>query len=64
MARDHWVETLRCPRCRNTGLADLSDADEDAWAVHVDSVPSGFKAVQLEHGIGFYCISCDTPVEP
>jgi hypothetical protein len=55
---DHWVENLRCPNCRKTGAARLSQ--EDGWNVHMDNVPDGFKVVDRN----FYCASCDRPVEP
>jgi hypothetical protein len=54
-SRDHWVENHRCPkgrRCR--AFAD------GGW----DSVPEGFRVVESEHGITFYCSSCDVPVDP
>jgi hypothetical protein len=59
---DRWVENLRCPVCRKTGAAHLSQTD--GWSVHMDSVPQGFKIVGPERGNNFYCASCDTPVEP
>jgi hypothetical protein len=59
---DHWVENLRCPNCRKTGAARLSQAD--GWNAHVDSVPEGFKVVTLEYGSNFYCSSCDSPAAP
>jgi nucleotide-binding universal stress UspA family protein len=31
---DHWVENLRCPNCRKTGAARLSQAD--GWNARVD----------------------------
>src|SRR5438132_14375364 len=37
MARDSWVENLRCPNCRKTGEAHLSATDEYSWDVRVDS---------------------------
>jgi hypothetical protein len=55
---DRWAENLRCPICRKTGVARLSQMD--GWSVHVESVPEGFKVV----GHNFYCSSCDRPVEP
>jgi hypothetical protein len=55
---DHWVENLRCPNCRKTGAARLSQAD--GWNAHVDSVPEGFKVV----GGNFYCSLCDSPADP
>jgi hypothetical protein len=60
MARDRWVENLKCPHCRKTGAAQVSAADEYSWDVQVNSVPAGFKVV----GRNFYCSSCDRPVEP
>jgi hypothetical protein len=64
MARDHWVEYLRCPRCRKTGVALVSAADEYEWNVQVDSAPEGFKVIQSGEASNFYCSSCDKPVEP
>jgi predicted RNA-binding Zn-ribbon protein involved in translation (DUF1610 family) len=55
---EHWVENLRCPNCRKTGIARLSQVD--GWNTHPDSIPEGFKVV----GRNFYCTSCDRPVEP
>jgi hypothetical protein len=45
-------------------VTQLSDADEHSLKIQVDSVPAGFKVVQLKHGIGFYCASCDIPSCP
>ncbi len=64
MARDSWVENLRCPHCRKTGTAYLSAMDEYSWEVQVDSFPEGFKVLRLENGLPeLYCASCDIPVE-
>ena len=65
---DHWVEVLRCPRCKELGSAELSQANGQAFHdgdqdVRVDSLPDGFKVIQTEYGINFYCSSCDCPVE-
>jgi hypothetical protein len=51
MARDCWVENLRCPNCRKTGEARLSATDEYSWDVQVDSIPEGFKVLRLENGL-------------
>ena len=59
---DRWVENLRCPVCRKTGAARLSQTD--GWNVHVDTLPEGFYFIQSEDGSNFYCSSCDRPVEP
>jgi hypothetical protein len=59
---DHWVEVLRCPRCKNTGDAELSEIGS-YFDVKVDSVPEGFVVRESEYGINFYCSSCDCPVE-
>jgi hypothetical protein len=60
---DQWNEQLRCPRCRNTGTANLSQ-DSDAEIPTVDGVPEGFKAVQTEYGPNFHCGTCDVPALP
>lgn len=60
---DQWNEMLRCPQCRNTGMANLSQF-EDADMPTVDSVPDGFKAVQTENGPDFHCGTCNVPVAP
>jgi hypothetical protein len=67
--RDQWTEILRCPKCGMTGSAELSQANDQAFRdgdqdVRVDSLPDGFKVIQVEHGIDFCCASCDIPVEP
>jgi hypothetical protein len=63
-ARDHWVETLTCRRCRRIGIAHLSTEDRLSWTVEVHSVSEGFKVIQSENGSNFYCSSCERPVEP
>jgi hypothetical protein len=67
--RDQWSEKLRCPKCRKSGVAELSQANGQAYHdgdqdVRVESLTDGFEVIQLEYGIGFHCTSCDTPVEP
>jgi hypothetical protein len=64
MARNSWVENLRCPNSRRTGTAQLSAADEYSWDAKVDSVSEGFKVIELAIGSNFYCSSCDIPVDP
>jgi hypothetical protein len=64
MARDHWVEYLRCPYCRKAGVALVSAADEYSWDVRVDSAPEGFKVIRSGDVINFYCAFCDRPAEP
>ena len=64
MARDQWVEYLRCPRCRKTGVALASTEDDLSWTVQIDSLPAGFKVVGSGDVSNFYCSSCDRPVEP
>jgi hypothetical protein len=41
---DQWNEVLRCPQCRNTGIAQLVSVQRKNMPT-VDSVPDGFKAV-------------------
>jgi hypothetical protein len=64
MARDSWVESLRCPQCRKTGEARLSATDAYSWDVQVDGIPEGFKVIQLGNVSNFFCTLCDSPVEP
>jgi|SRR5882672_293831 len=59
MARDCWVENLRCPHCGKTGEARLSAADAYSWDVRVDRAPEGFKLMRSN----FYCAACDIPAE-
>jgi len=59
MARDCWVENLRCPHCGKTGEARLSAADAYSWDVQVDRAPEGFKLMRSN----FYCAACDIPAE-
>jgi hypothetical protein len=44
---ERWIENLRCPVCRKTGAARLSQAD--GWSVHVDNLPDGFYFIQSEN---------------
>jgi hypothetical protein len=68
--RDQRTENLRCPKCRKTGNAELSQANDRAYyddgdrITRVESLPDGFKIIQLEYGIDFCCVSCDVPVAP
>jgi hypothetical protein len=52
---DEWTEKLRCPRCRSTGIANLSQSDTDRPVV--GRVSAGFEAVQTEYGPDLYCES-------
>jgi hypothetical protein len=66
--RDQWTESLRCPKCGMTGSVGLSQANGQAFYdgdhdVRVESLPDGFKVVELVYGSNFYCSSCDSPVE-
>jgi hypothetical protein len=58
---DRWDENLRCPQCRNTGMASLSHL-EGAQVPTVDLVTAGFKVVQTEYGPDFHCGVCNVPV--
>jgi hypothetical protein len=67
--RDQWTESLRRPKCGMTGSAELSQANGQAFHdgdedVRVESLPDGFKVVELVYGSNFYCSACDCPVEP
>jgi len=42
--RDHWTESLECPKCRKTGIVKLSQANGRAFHegdqnIRVDLVP-------------------------
>jgi hypothetical protein len=52
-----------------TGSANLSQANGQAFHdgdqdVRVESLPDGFKVVELAYGRNFYCSSCDIPAQP
>jgi hypothetical protein len=50
MARDCWVENLKCANCRKTGAARFSAEDKYSWDFRVDSVPEGFKVTHSSVG--------------
>jgi hypothetical protein len=60
---EEWNEKLRCPSCRKTGVASLSQGERDNMPT-VRCVPDGFKAVQTEYGPDFRCGTCDIAVDP
>jgi hypothetical protein len=49
---DKWDEHLRCPQCRNAGMASLSHF-KGADTLTVDFVTADFKAMQTEYGSDF-----------
>lgn len=63
MARENWIETLVCRRCKKDGIAVLSAENNLSWEVRVESVPEGFRTVQSEYGVNFRCASCNSPAE-
>jgi hypothetical protein len=60
---DQWNEQLKCPQCRNVGMASLSQL-KDAFMPTVQSVADGFKVVQTQYGPNFHCGVCDIPASP
>jgi len=60
--KDEWTETLRCPACGKTGVADLSQGKSDAAIVL--SVPDGFRAIAKRYGPDFECATCNVAVCP
>jgi hypothetical protein len=61
---DHWVEVLRCSRCKKTGTAELTEIGSlHNIKVKADRVPEGFRVLETEYGINFYCSSCACPAE-
>jgi predicted RNA-binding Zn-ribbon protein involved in translation (DUF1610 family) len=66
--RDHWTESLECPKCRKTGIVKLSQANGRAFHegdqdIRVDLIPIGFRVVMTEFGGSFYCATCGTSVD-
>jgi hypothetical protein len=57
---DQWNEKLSCPRCQNTGMVSLTQAE--GTYVPVDAMPGGFKVVKTEFGINFECEVCAVAV--
>jgi hypothetical protein len=55
---DQWNEQLRCPLCRNTGGASLSQFN-GANMPTVESITDGFRVVQTEYGPDFHCKTCN-----
>jgi hypothetical protein len=51
------------PGAKRPAPAELSQMN-GSLDVAVDSLPEGFKVVETEYGIDFYCSSCDRPVDP
>jgi hypothetical protein len=60
---DQWSKKLRCPLCRNTGTARLSQFN-GAQKPTVDGVPDGFRVIQTEYGSDFRCADCNVPAAP
>ena len=61
--REHWTEDLVCPNCQKTGRAELSQTDDQSGDIEAESIPAGFKVIQIEHGIIFHCLlryRCET----
>ena len=60
---DQSNEQLRCPKCRTTGMASLSQGENDEVPT-VLIVPVGFEVVQTEFGPDFQCGACNVRVDP
>jgi hypothetical protein len=60
---DQWSETLRCRRCRNIGMARLSQFN-GADVPTVDSITGNFKVVPTGYGPDFHCVACDLQAVP
>jgi hypothetical protein len=64
--RNHWTESLDCPKCGKTGIAQFSQASGRAYPgqdISVDLAPIGFKVVSTEFGDSFYCAGCGTSAD-
>ena len=55
-----WKKTLRCPVCRTTGVASLTQRTTDDHPTF-KSVPEGFKVVRGQHSPNFHCANCGVP---
>jgi hypothetical protein len=60
---EEWNENLRCPVCRKTGIASLSQGERDETP-NVLTVPNGFRVEQTEFGPDFQCADCNVRVDP
>src|SRR4051794_6643923 len=61
MARDCWLEVVRCPHCGKMCEALIS-AEDFLLDFHVGSIPHGFKVIPSnELGSFIFCASCDMP---
>jgi hypothetical protein len=60
---DHWTENLHCPLCRKTGVASLTEGEDDK-TLTVNGVPAGFKVVYTQYGPSFRCEDCGVEVDP
>ena len=64
MARDCWLEVVRCAHCGKMGEA-LFSAEDFSLDFRVGSIPHGFKIIPSnEVGSYIFCAACDMPVEP
>jgi len=61
--KDEWTESLRCPICDKTGLANLR-LDDNTEKATVLRAPNGFTVVHTEYGPNFNCETCDVAVCP
>jgi hypothetical protein len=64
-ALESWAVTLCCPHCGRTGTATVSEdglAGQAERHLRVDSLSSGFVAVELRSGAGLdiRCVTCNS----
>jgi hypothetical protein len=60
---EQWTETLRCPSCRKTGPASLTQGEQDETP-RVNDLAAGFKVIYTQYGPSFRCENCDVEVMP
>jgi len=60
---DTWNENLRCPLCRNTGRARVSQHPREE-ILGFECVTEGFMVVTGQYGSKFYCSTCYVAAEP
>ena len=61
-ARDRFTWDLKCPKCRRTGVARLSQEDGYSYmhdrGTKVDETPEGFSATRGYPDPMFECATC------
>lgn len=62
MTHSSWIEILRCPKCRRTGHAELSEVAP--LRNRIVRVSEEFEVRTDERGDDFQCRACKLPALP